>query len=194
MVRAGADVHAFTAFYRQHHRSILTLAEQRLAGRCEAEDVTSEVFRIAWKRVLDGHPISLPWAYQVLRNVIGNEYRRISRADALLEAAGQVVALTVVESSIDTALQLRAAMQKLALSERELLYMAYWEDLSGRDMALIFGCTTATVRVRLLRARRKLHAVLKHDETEGLWTQDGCAPAKEKDSMPEFHLAGSCTH
>jgi RNA polymerase sigma-70 factor (ECF subfamily) len=52
-------------------------------------------------------------------------------------------------------------MEELSSSDRELIRMAYWEDLSRDEIAEILGCSAVTVRVRLLRARNRLDALLK---------------------------------
>ena len=167
------DVESFAAFYRQHYRLILTVAEQRLRGHTDAEDITAEVFRIAWKHAFEGNELSLPWVYQVLRNVIGNEYRRVGRAAQFLEDAGPLLVANLVESSSEDAIEVRAAMRQLSVDDREVLYMAYWEDLSGQEIAAILDCTSVTVRVRLMRARRKLKSILDRVDVGKERTRDG---------------------
>lgn len=150
----------FTVFYRDSYRLILTVAEQRLQGHTDAEDITAEVFRIAWKHCSDGNEVTLPWAYGVLRNLIGNEYRRLQRASRLIEHAAPLLVEKLVNPSSDDGLTVRAAMLTLSIDDRELLYMAYWEDLTNEEISTLIGCKQVTVRVRLMRARKRLKAVL----------------------------------
>lgn len=166
-------VEAFPAFYQRYYRLILTVAEQRLRGHTDAEDVTAEVFRIAWTHVSVGNELSLAWVYQVLRNVIGTEYRRVGRANRFLEDAGALLLANVVESSPDDALEVRAAMSSLPDGDRELLYMAYWEDLTGVEIAEILGCGHGAVRVRLSRAKKRLHAALEGLDVRAEGARDG---------------------
>lgn len=58
------------------------------------------------------------------------------------------------------ALDVRRALAGLRETDREILYMAYWEDLTRAEIASILGISTVTVRVRLLRARQTLKALL----------------------------------
>lgn len=46
------------------------------------------------------------------------------------------------------------------MNERELIWMAYWEELTGEEMASIVGCSHAALRVRLHRAKRRLRSAL----------------------------------
>lgn len=155
---------AFDAFYRRHYRLVLTTVEYRVAGMAVAEDVTAEVFRIAWKHHSVGGRLSKSFLYGVARNVIGNEYRRAARARDLLARLG--IGLGLVRESQqdddaqDDAIDLRHALRELRDQDRTILYMTYWDDLSGQEVAEILGVTAPTVRVRLTRARQALGAIL----------------------------------
>jgi RNA polymerase sigma factor (sigma-70 family) len=144
----------FADFYRAHYSLILTTCERRLSDRGAAEDATAEVFRLAWERGKAGQELTLPWLYVVARNLVGREYRRTRRtgmrfAEPASTSAGG-------SASSDRALEVRSALAKLRPAERELLFMAYWEDLSPTEMAEILGCSVPTLWVRLNRARAAL--------------------------------------
>lgn len=149
----------FRAFYTEHYRLVLTVAEQRLRGLSAAEDAAAETFRIAWGHHRDGGELSLPWVYRTLRNVIGNEYRRLRRSEELTQAAGPVLARADAEEPAD-ALHIRRCIAELPDAERELIRMVYWEDLSSAEIAGILDCSAPAARVRLHRARRRLEALL----------------------------------
>ena len=153
-------VEKFVIFYNKYYRLMLTVAEQRLRGIGTAEDVVAEVFRIAWVHSQRGGDLVLPWLYQTLRNVIGNEYRRVA-ASAQLEESLMAVQITEVSlPSDDDTFEVRRALDALGADDRDLLYMAYWEDLSRQELARILQCSVVAVRVRLLRARQRLKAQL----------------------------------
>jgi len=154
----GRPGHDFASFYRSHYSLILTTVGRRLNDHSTAEDVTSEVFRVAWSHYQTGGEMTLPWLYTVARNVVGNEYRRSTRSAALtVKAAGH--ADDVMDDRDDDA-DVRRAMMELREADREILFMAYWEDLSGAEIATILGCKVPTVWVRLNRARSALRAHL----------------------------------
>jgi len=155
----------FPDFYRKHYRLILTVAQQRLGGTADAEDVTAEVFRVAWARHDDGAAITLPWLYTTLRNVIGNEYRRQGRLGSFVSDAGPI--LTVDDSfgsAADDAIEVRRALRRLPEADRELLYMAYWEELSRVEIAAILGISAIAVRIRLMRARERFRHLLPREQ------------------------------
>lgn len=78
-----AHAEVFAHFYARHYRLVLTVAQQRLSGVADAEDVAAETFRITWAHHQSGGDLSLPWVYKVLRNIIGNEYQRVARSTEL---------------------------------------------------------------------------------------------------------------
>ena len=142
----------FVAFYDRYYGVVLRIAQQRLGGLADAEDVTSEVFRVAWTHYKSTGSVELPWVYQTLRNMVGHEYRRRSRGvgsldDELLD----LIASDTKSIELDVVL-VRRQMDGLSSEDREILFMTYWEDLTTVEMAQILGCSAAAVRVRLFRA------------------------------------------
>ena len=108
----------------------------------------------------------MAWLYSILRNVVGNEYRRRTRADKRSErVASELLAfpdLPKAASHLSDQLEVREAVAALSPSDRELIWMAYWEELTREEMAEVLDCSTASVRVQLHRARGRLKVMLHH--------------------------------
>ncbi|MGW1622426.1 RNA polymerase sigma factor [Streptomyces sp. NPDC002172] len=155
----------FHGVYEDHYSRVLGYATS-LVGRQMGEDITSETFTIAWRRVGDiPHP-PLPWLLGVARNLV----RELRRRDSLrymlaAEEAHRISSGRTDTGDIATVVTDRhAALQALAsLSEtdRELLTLIAWHGLSARDAARVLNCTVATLTVRLYRARRRLERALE---------------------------------
>ncbi len=160
------DTTVFTVFYRRHYSLALTIAQQRLGGLSDPEGITAEAFRIAWAHHREGQQLTLPWLYQVVRNLIGNEYRRLARADGFAQAVSPLMEEQSAETSSDDVLEIRSGMQRLPTKARELLYMAYWEGLSSAEIGEILGIRDSAVRLRLMRARRMLRKMLDNRASE----------------------------
>lgn len=162
------DTEVFDDFYRHHYRLFLTVAQQRLDDPGDAEDVTAELFRIAWLRYCTGEPLTLAWSYGVLRNLIGDEYRRRTRKQRLLFAlrplaSDRAEAEQAKTEQSDTALDIHQALREVSESDREIVRMTYWEGLSSQEISEIMGCSPVAVRARLSRARKRLKKVLDKD-------------------------------
>jgi RNA polymerase sigma factor (sigma-70 family) len=161
--RVRALERSFESLFRSYHPVIFAAAYNRLSHRGDAEDVTAEVFGTAWRhREQSTIVFTLPWLYATLRNLVGNEYRRRDRSALRAEKA----ASTALESANDAAhgdddRDVRRVVASLDPDDRELIWMAYWEQLTREEMAAILGCSQSAVRVRLLRARRRLKGALE---------------------------------
>ena len=164
---------AFEELFRTYHPVIVAAAFNRLSDVSDAQDAAAEVFAQAWRRRdAADHVFTIEWLYVTLRNVVGNHYRSRTRHHRRVEQAGRHHP-TPVDGAADAVLDVRAAVNRLELADRELIWMAYWEDLSREEIARILGCTPATLRVRLHRARKKLQDALGEDATipeEVSWT------------------------
>lgn len=139
---------------------------RRLGSLSDAEDATAEVFRLALIHYRTTGELRLRWVYRTLHHVIGNEYRRRSRQPDSLDAhllAGWDLADA---SHPDDAIAARQALTGLGDTDRELIFMAYWEDLTPAEIAAALGCAEVTARVRLHRARHRLRERLLDQSSE----------------------------
>ncbi|MEU1553904.1 sigma-70 family RNA polymerase sigma factor [Streptomyces scabiei] len=155
----------FRDIYEECYPRVLAYATS-LVGRQVGEDITSETFTVAWRRVRDIPRPPLPWLLGVARNMVRELRRRDAHQYALAAAQAQQIGRGARGEAGDVAADVTerdAALQALAsLSEadRELLTLIAWHGLSARQAARVLGCTTATLTVRLHRARRRLEKAL----------------------------------
>ncbi|WP_051191679.1 RNA polymerase sigma factor [Microbacterium luticocti] len=150
----------FAQFYRDHYRLVVTIAEHRLGSLQDAEDVASETFRIVFQRHASGGDLTLPWLYGVVRNLVGNEYRRRTRSRALHDRLATEWHETEPEAS-DAVEMVREALTLLPTAQQELLTMIYWDELTMAEAAAILKCRVGAVRVRVMRARRALRSMIE---------------------------------
>jgi RNA polymerase sigma-70 factor (ECF subfamily) len=151
----------FAALYREHYGLVLSMMEHRLDDRATAEDLASEVFALAWKRMNEGQDLTIPWVYQAARNLIGNEYQRRARQASFIDKVGTHTDFVDERmEDLAPAAEVRQRLRKLPEEERELIYMAHWDELTGAEIAEVLGCSTASARKRLERARKAAIAEL----------------------------------
>ena len=158
--RVDRDQDYFDALYRQYYGLILRFAI-RGTDPLTARDVAAETFLQAWRR-LDTVPRSkeLAWLYTTARNVINNELRgrkRRTRLDERLQAQPTDSDPDLADDVVDR-LHAQRLLDSLPPKDREALQLVEWEHLDLNTAARIAGCTSATFRVRLHRARRRLVA------------------------------------
>ncbi|REE99643.1 RNA polymerase sigma factor [Thermomonospora umbrina] len=154
----------FTRLYDEHHRRVLAYALTH-ADQATAEDVAGETFLIAWRRLDDVPDAALPWLLGVARNLLrkqwegGRRRRALTERVAALTGPDDLAAWDVAEHVVERDAALAAVA---ALSERdlELLALVTWHGLTAREAAQVLGCTSATLLVRLHRARKRLARAL----------------------------------
>lgn len=152
----------FTRFFERYHGDVYRYAVRRL-GPDLADDVAAETFGVAWRRY-DRLPKDqpLPWLYGVARNVIRTRLRGERRRGVVLgaEAAAEVPGTADTVRQVEERDAALRALDRLSATDRELVMLLAWEGLEPAEAARVLGCTTATVRVRLHRARRRIERFL----------------------------------
>jgi len=151
------DEERFRLAYQRHAGAVWRYLARRLGDDDLAEDLTSEVFVVAWRRRHEAPTDSLPWLYGVARRVLAND-RRAARAHASrIRALADQLAAAPPEQPTGAVAQ---ALGELGERDREILLLAAWEGLEPRELAAVLGIRPATARVRLHRARRRFSALL----------------------------------
>ena len=151
------DARRFTAIYDACRQRVWAYAVSR-AGRQVADEVVSETFAVAWRRLGDVPDPALPWLLGVARNVLRDNHRAEARRESFaaeLRRWGQRPERDVAEDVAERLAVLRA-MAALNEDDREILILVAWQGLTPRDAAKVVGCSPAALRVRLHRARKRL--------------------------------------
>lgn len=148
--------------YDAYRQRVWAYAASR-AGRQLADEVVSETFTVAWRRLDDVPEPALPWLLGVARNVLREghraERRRASFAAELRH--WEAGAERDIAEGVAERLGVLRAMAGLHEDDREILILVSWQGLTPRDAARVVGCSPAALRVRLHRARRRLLAAVE---------------------------------
>ncbi|MDP9864561.1 MULTISPECIES: RNA polymerase sigma factor [Streptosporangium] len=148
------DSHRFTSMYDGCRQRVWAYVVSR-AGRQVADEVVSETFAIAWRRLDDVPEPALPWLLGVARNVLRDNIRAEIRRESLGAELRAWVEEDVAEQVAER-LGVLKALTELPDGDREILILTAWQGLSPREAAGVVGCSQAAFRVRLHRARRRL--------------------------------------
>ena len=159
------DEDAFRAFYDRTARAIWVYL-LRLSGDAQlADDLLQETYyrflRTNRAYASDAHRRN--YLYRIATNLVRDGQRRHrvelvpvpdeNAADALVvspDEAGRAAART----------DLTRAMTRLTPRERELLWLAYAQGSSHEEIAEALGLKTASIKMLLFRARRRLAGLL----------------------------------
>lgn len=149
--------------FEQHYAAVLAYGLRR-APRAVAEDVASETFVIASRRIDEVPAAPLPWLYGVARRVLANERRAATRRDHLTRALVLAANAGRTEAAQSAPVELLTALAALSEADREALLLAAWEGLSSAEAAAVVGCSRVAMRARVSRARRRLMRILEAEQ------------------------------
>ena len=157
----STDEDRFTALYERHFDAIERYVRRR-AAEVAVVDVVAEVFLVAWRRLDEMPATPLPWLYGVARRVLANELRGRDRRNRLVERVAGHSSHSEADhaDAVASRMSVAAAFDRLSDDDRELLRLTAWEGLGTSGAAKALGCSTATLAMRLHRARRRLHREL----------------------------------
>lgn len=171
----------FVRLYNEHFDEVHAFCARRV-GRSDADDVAAEVFAVAWRRIDDVTPgAQRAWIFGVARRVVLNQWRSKSRRARLVErtratgsgrAPEQPETVVVRRAEDDEVL---TALRDLRDADQEILRLSAWEELSGPEIAVVLGISTAAVQQRLHRAKKRLARRLAPEPDAGARGQE--APA-----------------
>jgi RNA polymerase sigma-70 factor (ECF subfamily) len=151
------------ALFAAHARAVLAYARRR-ASAATADDVLSDVFLVAWRRLDDLPADPRPWLLACARTALANHQRADRRRLRLLGR------LSATGAAASPPIELRDgalahALAALSERDREVLLLPAWEGLSAERAAAVLGCSPEAFRVRSYRARKRLAAALKSADT-----------------------------
>jgi RNA polymerase sigma-70 factor (ECF subfamily) len=167
--RSWREPERFAAVFDRYYPQIYSFAAERL-GRSTADDVAAETFMIAFdrrERYDLSRPDARPWLYGIAANLIARhrraearQYRALARTDVTEIGEGHA---DRVAGRLDAQAHrgpLMAALADISDTNRDVLLLVAWAELTCEEAAEALGIPAATARVRLHRARKKLRAVL----------------------------------
>lgn len=142
--------------WRDHADELLRFATV-LVGPDDADDVVADAFLGAADRAtspLVANPRA--YLYRAVANRAHDEHRRRHRQWRRDLAAVGPASLDLPDDFGDV----RRAVATLSLSQRAVVYLAYWEDLPERAIAELLELSPGTVHRTLDRARQTLRKAL----------------------------------
>lgn len=165
--------------YRQYERRLLGYALRRAPVEA-AKDAVADTFLAAWRRFDELPADPLPWLIAATRKTLANERRSWARQVLLTERlARDPTAQTSTEGLGDhETRQVRHALARLTVSDRETLTLIAWDGLTPTQAARSLGCAPVAFRVRLHRARRRLASAMREMQ-HGAWAEHSTPAMKE---------------
>jgi len=164
---ATGDRKAFGELYDRYARAVLGLALARLGDRGRAEDAVQETFTSIWRAAATYRPErgpGAPWLFTVARNAMSNQWR--ARGDLPVEAPDEQSLELGPDERAEQAWRsfcIHRSLEVLPAEQRAVVELAYWHELSQREIAARLAIPLGTVKTRTRMALQRLAVALKED-------------------------------
>jgi RNA polymerase sigma-70 factor (ECF subfamily) len=155
----GMDQEVFSAFYQRTARPLWAYLARVSGNATLADDFLQESYLrfLCAERLKDDENACRAYLFRIATNLMRDHWRRPQTAalDEVPEAA-LAVADRAGSERVDSVALLGPAFARLKPKDRQLLWLAYAEGYTHREIAEITGLGAASIRLLLFRARRKL--------------------------------------
>ncbi|ROP66058.1 RNA polymerase sigma-70 factor (ECF subfamily) [Curtobacterium sp. PhB130] len=164
----SGDERVLRAVYERWSALVHTLALRSLGDVAAAEDVTQQVFVRAWRHRDTYHPERAPlgaWLVGITRNCIADAHADRARSARLAHAVADSEA-TTPETTDDTdglaeRMLVAGELDRLDEVPRTVLRLAFYEELSHREIAERLGLPLGTVKSHIRRGLARLRTRLE---------------------------------
>jgi RNA polymerase sigma-70 factor (ECF subfamily) len=158
---------AFAAFYSRSARPLWAYLARVSADPSLADDLMQESFVrfLCAARPDDGEVAARRYLFRIATNLLRDHWRRPRQAS--IEQIPEEFFAVSTSAQSDSRVLLGPALAQLRLRDRQLLWLAYAEGYSHREIAEVTGLASASIRLLLFRARRKIAALLRDQNPQG---------------------------
>jgi len=173
-VRSAAEDEAFKRELVQLIPHLRAFARTLCGDATAADDLAQDAMMKAWdaRNSFQMGTNMKAWTFMILRNQFYSEKRRSWRQTQLDQEAAERTLVAVDDPEAPVALdELRLSLGMLPPEQREALILVGAGGFAYEEAAEICNCAVGTVKSRVSRARRALHAILD----DGAYDRDGAS-------------------
>ena len=162
----GGNQAAFEHLYAKYYDKVFAIARGILLDNDEAADAVQEIFTLVYRHLsrFDRRARFSTWLFRVSVNRSIQEARRNRHKNKNVELT-EAAAKVVDEEPESHDPKVHACMEKLSPTDRALLTLFYWDELSLQEIATSVGCNVNAAKTRLYRARERFR-LLYEEEAE----------------------------
>ena len=157
------DSDAFAGFYERSARPLWAYLARVSGDTALADDLMQESFVrfLCAQQPEEGEVADRRYLFRIATNLLRDHWRR-PRTASIEELPEELFAAS---ASSDQADVLGPALALMRPRERQLLWLAYAEGYTHREIAEVTGLATASIRLLLFRARHKIANLLREQNS-----------------------------
>lgn len=164
---AARQESAMAAFYRHFQARVFRFAHTRVNDYFAAADILNEVMLEVWRvaGTYESRARVTTWLFSITHHKVVDYLRRNRRHVAepldfdLVDEAPAAQTEALISAASDRQ-ALQEALLKLSAEHREILHLAFFEDMGYADIAQVIGVPEGTVKSRVFHARNQLKQAL----------------------------------
>lgn len=154
-------------FFQRHHQHVYAFALRRLQEAADAADVVNDVMLQVWQGAgrFAGQSKVTTWLLGIANHKILDIYRKRGRAqfdeiDDDIEDEQAEHPLSEIANTQHAAL-IKRCMDKLSDAHRQVVHLAFYEEMAYPEIAQVINCPAGTVKTRMLHAKNNLKRCLR---------------------------------
>lgn len=163
------DSNAYSYIVERYRDNIFSLAQKICGSFEDAEEVAQDSFMKAYRSLerFRGASSFSTWLYRITYNTAVSSIRKRNPGILQIEDFPADAADFLKDSESDEMAEkeyrrtlLNFAIQKLAIDERALIGLFYFQELDHDEITSITGITKSNLKVKLFRARKKIEEII----------------------------------
>jgi RNA polymerase sigma-70 factor, ECF subfamily len=166
---------AFTLLFTRYKQPIFCFFSRRLNDSSRAEELTQETFVALFRAAKRYEPRALfrTYLYAIAFRILRTD-RRKSQFRAVFLGPPKAAEAAAAKNQTEDHIWIRRALHKLDPTDREIVMLREYQQLSYAEIATLLQIPLNTVRSRLFRAREALRDLLVPPQTPST-SQNGSA-------------------
>jgi len=162
------DQNAMRDVYDAYSGPLQNFVKSWLADPHEAADIVHETMLEVWRRAdrFQGRSSLKSWIFSIARFKSIDKNRkgsRLSYTDKEPEIVDESISPSDALAASQQADQIRASISTLSEAHQRVIHLAFYADMSYKEIAQIEDCPVGTVKTRVLHAKKLLMRSLISD-------------------------------
>lgn len=167
---ASGQQSALESFYQLYEPRVYRYALSKLNDSYEAADTLNEVMMEVWKYAerFEGRSKVSTWLLGITHHKVYDRLRKRKKSnleDDIDDFSNHLtddnqVNMEQVLAGADDADMIQNCMKKLSGSHREVIHLAFFEDMHYQEIAQVSDCPEGTIKTRVFHAKQALKKCL----------------------------------
>jgi len=166
---AKGDRKAMRILYDAYADGVYRFAKVWLSDPFDASDIMHETMMEVWKSAgkYGARSSVKTWIFSIAKNKSIDRNRKGKRTvlqDPDPNIADESPEPFAITQAFQDAKRVRACVEALSPAQRTAIHLAFYEDLSYREIAQMENCPTGTIKTRIMHAKKLLMRCLQNSK------------------------------